>query len=68
MNYTDRERSLAEIARVLAPRGVLAIYDFSGGRRCREAAPLDAWFDAFENRYPFPPGYAMDAQSLGSCF
>src|SRR4051812_40844751 len=41
LNYADRERSLAEIARVLAPRGVLAIYDFSGGRRCREAVPLD---------------------------
>ena len=52
-----------EIARVRAPAGVLVIYDFSCGRRCREA-PLDAWFDAFESRYPFPPGYAMDVQAL----
>jgi SAM-dependent methyltransferase len=64
LNYTDRERSLAEIARVLGPGGVLAIYDFSGGRQCRETVPLDAWFDAFENRYAFPPGYALDVQSL----
>ena len=64
LNYTDRDRSLAEIARVLAPGGVLAIYDFSSGRRCRETAALDAWFDAFERRYPFPPGYAMDVQRL----
>ena len=64
LNYTDRERSLAEIARVLATRGVLAIYDFSGGRQCREAVPLGAWFDAFERRYLFPPGYALDVQSL----
>jgi len=63
LNYTDRTRSLAEIARVRAPGGVLVIYDFSCGRRCREA-PLDAWFDAFESRYPFPPGYAMDVQAL----
>jgi SAM-dependent methyltransferase len=64
LNYTDRDRSLAEIARVLASTGVLAIYDFSSGRRCRDAATLDAWFAAFEERYPFPPGYAMDVQAL----
>jgi SAM-dependent methyltransferase len=64
LNYTDRDRSLPEIARVLAPKGVLAIYDFSGGRRCHETAELDAWFGAFERRYPFPPGYAMDVQRL----
>ena len=64
LNYTDRDRSLAEIARVLAPAGVLAIYDFSSGRRSRHAASLGAWFDEFERRYPFPPGYAMDVQAL----
>jgi SAM-dependent methyltransferase len=64
LNYTDRDRSLPSIARVLAPSGVLAIYDFSSGRRSRNASTLDRWFAAFEERYPFPPGYAMDAQSL----
>ena len=64
LNYTDRDRSLAEIARVLAPGGVLAIYDFSSGRSCRVAASLDAWFARFEWRYPYPPGYALDVQGL----
>jgi SAM-dependent methyltransferase len=64
LNYTDRGQSLAEIARVLAPGGVLAIYDFSSGRRCHAAAALAAWFAEFEKRYPYPPGYAMDIQAL----
>lgn len=64
LNYTDRERSLGEIARVLAPAGVLAIYDFSSGRRSRQASSLAAWFDEFEGRYPYPPGYVMDVQAL----
>ena len=64
LNYTDRGRSLGEIARVLAPGGVLAIYDFSSGRRCHAAASLDDWFGEFERRYPYPPGYALDVQVL----
>jgi SAM-dependent methyltransferase len=64
LNYTDRDRSLGEIARVLAPGGVLAIYDFSSGRRCHAAASLDAWFADFERRHPYPPGYAVDVQAL----
>ena len=62
LNYTDRDRSLGEIARVLAPGGVLAIYDFSSGRRCHAAALLDDWFAEFERRYPYPPGYALDVR------
>ena len=64
LNYTDRDRSLGEIARVLAPGGVLAIYDFSSGRRCHAAASLDDWFAEFERRYPYPPGYALDVPAL----
>jgi SAM-dependent methyltransferase len=64
LNYTDRDRSLPEIARVLAPAGVLAIYDFSSGRCCDAAPALAAWFDEFEDRYPYPPGYALDVQAL----
>jgi SAM-dependent methyltransferase len=64
LNYTDTGRSLAEIARVLAPGGVIAIYDFSSGRRCHAAASLDEWFAEFEGRYPYPAGYALDVQGL----
>ena len=64
LNYADLDRALAEVARVLAPDGVLVVYDFSSGRRWPEDGRLDAWFDAFERRYPFPPGYAMDVRSL----
>jgi SAM-dependent methyltransferase len=64
LNYTDRGRSLGEIARVLAPGGVLAIYDFSSGRRCHAAASLDDWFAEFERLYPYPPGYALDVRAL----
>jgi SAM-dependent methyltransferase len=64
LNYTDRGRALPEIARVLAPGGVLAIYDFSSGRRCHAAAALATWFAEFEQRYPYPPGYALDVEAL----
>ena len=40
INYTDRPRSLAEAARVLAPAGTMAIYDFSAGRRPEACTPL----------------------------
>jgi SAM-dependent methyltransferase len=64
LNYADRQRALAEIARVLATAGVLAIYDFSTGRSSPDTDGLDEWFTAFENRYPYPPGYAMDVRAL----
>ena len=69
LNYADCTLALDEIARVLAPSGTLVIYDFSGGRRLRESAALDAWFTAFERRYPFLPGYAIDVAALdyGRC-
>jgi SAM-dependent methyltransferase len=64
LNYTDRSRSLGQIARVLAPGGVLAIYDYSSGRRCHAAAALDAWFGEFEGLYSYPTGYALDVEQL----
>jgi SAM-dependent methyltransferase len=64
LNYTDADRALAEIARVLTPAGTLVVYDFSAGRRCRGAVDLERWFAAFETRYPFPPGYALDVAAL----
>ncbi|MGB7159315.1 MAG: methyltransferase domain-containing protein, partial [Tepidisphaeraceae bacterium] len=64
LNYADLDRFLPEAARVLSADGVLVVYDFSAARRFADAPELDAWFDAFETRYPFPPGYALDVQGL----
>jgi SAM-dependent methyltransferase len=64
VNYADLHLFLPEAARVLAPRGVLAIYDFSAGRRLRDSGALDEWYDAFERRYPPPPGYHLDPRAL----
>jgi ubiquinone/menaquinone biosynthesis C-methylase UbiE len=64
INYADLDLFLPEAARVLAPGGVLAIYDFSAGRRLRESDELDVWYSAFERRYPPPPGYHLDPRGL----
>jgi SAM-dependent methyltransferase len=64
INYTDRSLFLPEAARVLAPGGVLAIYDFSAGRRLRDCDVLDEWYDTFERRYPSPAGYHLDPREL----
>ncbi|HSK07988.1 MAG TPA: methyltransferase domain-containing protein [Vicinamibacterales bacterium] len=63
-NYADLALVLPGVGRVLTGRGVLVIYDFSSGRRLAGDPRLDAWFDAFERRYPFPPGYEMDVEGL----
>ena len=65
VNYTDPDQFLPEVARVLAPGGLLAIYDFSAGRRFRSSRALDEWYAAFEERYPPAPGYALDVRTLG---
>jgi SAM-dependent methyltransferase len=64
LNYADVGRALREIARVLTEAGTLVVYDFSGGRRCRDGHDLEGWFAAFEARYPYPPGYALDVSGL----
>lgn len=65
INYMERDRFLAEAARVLAPDGALVIYDFSAGRRLRDGdQTLDDWYAAFERRYPLQPGYDLDARTL----
>jgi SAM-dependent methyltransferase len=64
LNYADRASALLEIARVLTDRGVLLVYDFSGGRRLRQDERLDQWYRAFETRYAYPPGYPMDVERL----
>jgi SAM-dependent methyltransferase len=64
LNYVNLARFLPDAARVLAPAGVLVIYDFSVGRRFRGDGALDEWFAAFEHRYPFPPDYDLDVRAL----
>ncbi len=54
----------SEAARVLAPGGVLAIYDFSAARRLPDSDALDEWYASFELRYPSPPGYHLDPRGL----
>lgn len=65
LNYTDLALVLPEAARVLDADGAFIIYDFSAGRRLVDDPRLDRWFASFEQRYPFPPGYAMEVRELG---
>jgi SAM-dependent methyltransferase len=64
LNYADLGLFLPEAARVLAPGGVLVIYDFSAGRRLRGSRLLEEWFAAFERAYPSPPDYDLDVKGL----
>jgi SAM-dependent methyltransferase len=57
LNYTDLSSALAEIARVLTRDGTFLLYDFSAGRRSVTGDALAGWFDAFEQRFPWPPGW-----------
>ena len=64
LNYTDIDASLAEAARVLAPNGHLAVYDFSTGRVLPRDAPSESGFLSFEQRFPRLRGYPMDLARL----
>ena len=64
LNYADLGLFLPEAARVLAPGGILVIYDFSAGRRLRASRLLEDWFAAFERSYPSPPDYDLDVKGL----
>ncbi len=63
LNYCDVPRGFAEIGRVLAPGGMLLVYDFSVGL----APELLDWFAEFRSRYPSPPAGSrteFDPESL----
>jgi SAM-dependent methyltransferase len=64
LNYADVDLFFTEAVRVLAPDGVVIIYDFSAGRHVRESPQLDEWFATFARRYPSPPGYELDVKGL----
>jgi SAM-dependent methyltransferase len=59
LNYTVPGQAFSELARVLAPRGIVAAYDFSPGRAFRDGDALGQWFHEFELRYPWPAGNAL---------
>jgi SAM-dependent methyltransferase len=56
LNYADLSLFFPEVARVLVPKGVLLVYDFSQGRSFRDSPILDRWFSKFLSRYPMPVG------------
>ena len=64
LNYADLKLSLPEAARVLAPGGTMAIYDFSAGRRLRGSQRLEEWYQEFERRYPRPPRLRLDVRRV----
>jgi SAM-dependent methyltransferase len=64
LDAASGNRFLVQAARVLAPGGVLIIYDFSAGRRFRENNRLQDWFAVFERRYPSPLGQPLAVRSL----
>lgn len=64
LNYAELNRFFPEATRVLTAAGVLAIYDFSEGKRLRNDQRLEHWYEAFKHRYPSPPGYALAIQAL----
>ena len=65
LNYADLPSALAEIARVLTRDGTFLLYDFSTGRRSVSGDELADWFDSFERRYPWPPGWTpLDVREM----
>ncbi len=65
LNYADLPSALAEIARVLTRDGTFLLYDFSTGRRSVSGDELADWFDSFEQRFPWPPGWEpLDVREL----
>jgi SAM-dependent methyltransferase len=68
LNYVDLGRFWPEARRVLAPGGVLVVYDFSAGRWFADGdAGLERWFADFVARFPYPAGAAvpLDPDILG---
>ena len=60
LNYANLDLFFPEAARVLTPRGILLVYDFSAGRSFRNATSLDEWFSSFHQRYPPPANEARE--------
>jgi SAM-dependent methyltransferase len=59
LNYTVLSEFFSEARRVLAPDGVVLVYDFSPGRAFPDSPALEEWFSEFERRYPWPASEAL---------
>jgi ubiquinone/menaquinone biosynthesis C-methylase UbiE len=68
LNYADPGNFFRETARVLKKEGRLLVYDFEPGRSFRDAPGLDAFFEEFTARYPWPAGDALEIrpETLGT--
>jgi ubiquinone/menaquinone biosynthesis C-methylase UbiE len=62
LNYAEVDLFLSEVKRVLAPNGVLLVYDFDAGRRILGDCRLEEWFTSFQRRYPSPLSDEFDAR------
>jgi SAM-dependent methyltransferase len=60
LNYVRLPIFFGEAERVLAPGGLLVVYDFLPGSTLRDSADLDHWFAGFVSRYPWPAGQAAE--------
>ena len=64
LNYADLNLFFPTAAQVLKPKGLLIIYDFSGGWHMLGDRRLHQWFAEFESRYPSPPNYELDVRNF----
>ena len=64
LNYADLTQFFPEAVRVLKADGALVIYDFSEGRKLQNDARLENWYAVFKQRYPAPPGYALNIRVM----
>ena len=60
LNYVDLKLFFLDAARVLRPEGVVVVYDFTPGRSLADSPALDAWFNRFLDRYPFPRNFGRE--------
>ena len=68
LNFVDLPRFRSEAARVLAPRGVVVVYDFATGRRSADAPGLERAYNEFARRWPRPTDgrHAVDTSVLAA--
>ena len=68
LNFVDLARFRSEAARVLAPKGVVVVYDFATGCRSADAPGLERAYNEFARRWPRPTDgrHAVDTSVLAA--